>query len=762
MTCTMKLTIATRAVVIVGLCATAAACGKVKAADHTRRGNTFFEAKRYAEAIIEYRGALQADPKLGEVRLKLADAYVQVNDPRNAMREYVRATDLLPDSVEAHVKAGRFLLLARQFEDAKTHADRVIALDAKNVDAQILRGNALAGLKDFDAAMTEFQDAIALDPSQTVAYNNLGMLQLAKGNKDEAETTFKTAVTAAPSSFAARLALANFYASSGNVPEAETTLKAALQLDPKNLDANRALGVFYLSSGRMAEAEPFFAALAKWGNSDIATLTLADYYSVAKRSEDARRILRELAGHDAMFARANVRIATLDASEGRRSQAQERLREVLDKHPKDTSALLLSARLFAADGKRADARKAANAVVAADARSAAAVQAYMLIGRIEAAADRHDEAIKAYEQVLKLQPRPLAATLALSRLYITAGDASKGATYAQQALGMAPGDPEAQGLLIRTALIEGDVAAATRALATLEKTAPNAIGVAKVAALVQLASKKPDAARLAYQRVLTAVPDDVEALAGLIAIDVAAGRAATAVTRIDEYLKTATPSVDVLMLAARTYAAAQKNEQVEAVLKQAIELDPDRLQAYALLGGFYVRVNRLEEATARFRDVLARNPRSVPAATMVGMLLEVQGRPAEAEEEYTRVLGIDPRAAVAANNLAWLYVESNRKLDEALQLAQTAQQQLPNEPNVNDTLGWIYYRKNLASQALTFLETAARISPNEPSHQLHLGLAYTQTGDWVKARAALNRALALKPDLGQLPEAKKALATIGA
>src|SRR5205823_1799944 len=98
---------------------------------------------------------------------KLGDSYIAVNDPRNAMREYVRAADLLPDDVSAHVKAGQLLLLARQFEDAKTQAERAIVLDRKNVDAQILRGNALAGLKDFDAAMTEFQDAIALDPTQT-------------------------------------------------------------------------------------------------------------------------------------------------------------------------------------------------------------------------------------------------------------------------------------------------------------------------------------------------------------------------------------------------------------------------------------------------------------------------------------------------------------------------------------------------------------------------------------------------------------------
>jgi Flp pilus assembly protein TadD len=136
--------------------------------------------------------------------------------------------------------------------------------------------------------MTEFQDAIALDPGQPNAYSNLGILQLVQGKRDEAEATFKRAVDAAPSSLAARFALANFYVSAGNVPEAENALKSALQLDPQNVDANRALGLFYLQSGRIVDAEPFFSAVANKAKTDAGSLALADYYTVAKRPDDAR------------------------------------------------------------------------------------------------------------------------------------------------------------------------------------------------------------------------------------------------------------------------------------------------------------------------------------------------------------------------------------------------------------------------------------------------------------------------------------------
>ena len=48
---------------------------------------------------------------------------------------------------------------------------------------------------------------------------------------------------------------------------------------------------------------------------------------------------------------------------------------------------------------------------------------------------------------------------------------------------------------------------------------------------------------------------------------------------------------------------------------------------------------------------------------------------------------------MAANNLAFLYADEGGNLDLALQLAQTAKQHLPNSAEVDDTLGWVYYKK---------------------------------------------------------------------
>ena len=81
---------------------------------------------------------------------------------------------------------------------------------------------------------------------------------------------------------------------------------------------------------------------------------------------------------------------------------------------------------------------------------------------------------------------------------------------------------------------------------------------------------------------------------------------------------------------------------------------------------------------------------------MVGVLLEAKGDIEGARDRFERVLQIDPEAAVAANNLAWIYAQHGGNLDVAMHLAQTAQKRMPEVAEVGDTLGFIYYKKNLA------------------------------------------------------------------
>ena len=143
------------------------------------------------------------------------------------------------------------------------------------------------------------------------------------------------------------------------------------------------------------------------------------------------------------------------------------------------------------------------------------------------------------------------------------------------------------------------------------------------------------------------------------------------------------------------------------------------------------------------------------------MILLTQGKSAEARIQFEKTVSIDPRAAVALNNLAYMDAEAGTNLDVALNRAQTAKAALPDDADVNDTLGWIYVKRGLPALAVAPLEQAIQKNPSNATYHYHLGMAYARAGDRDRARPALQRALQLSPAFENAVDAKQALAALG-
>jgi Flp pilus assembly protein TadD len=62
--------------------------------------------------------------------------------------------------------------------------------------------------------------------------------------------------------------------------------------------------------------------------------------------------------------------------------------------------------------------------------------------------------------------------------------------------------------------------------------------------------------------------------------------------------------------------------------------------------------------------------------------------------------------------------------------------------------------------ALSAFERALQLAPNNPVYHYHLGLAHLKAGNEERGRAALRRALQLKPDFAGADDARRTLSEI--
>jgi putative PEP-CTERM system TPR-repeat lipoprotein len=734
----------------------AAGCSRnpeTKARSHAAKADAYVEQRQLSEAIIEYRNAIKTRPEWAEAHYKLAKAYMRSGDPVKAYGAYSRAADLDPSNIDAQIQAGTLLLAGGEYDRARTRAELALKADEKSAAAHTLMGNALAGLKDTRRALQEIEQAIAIDPASAPAWSALGAVRFVGGSREAAGDAFQKAVDVAPNAVEPRLALANYQWATGDVARAEATLKGALSLG-SNAAAHRALALMYLTTQRVAEAEPHFRALAE--QDPGARLNLADYYAVAGRRDEAATVLRAIQKEEdkAQARAARLRLASLEYSAGRKAEAHAMLDALITEKPRDVDARVAKARTLLTEGRADEAVTHAREAIKADSGSA---DAQYTLGLAVLAMGDAAEAERAFGQVLSINPRASAARLQLSRIHLAKGDAARAYATAEDAARQRPDDAAAAVLMVRSLRAQGDLARAHREVSSSLGRHGHVAELHAEMGWIALVQRDHKSAAASFGEALRLAPRLHEARVGVITVHVAQSDFAGARARLQQWLAESPNDTQLHVLSARTSLAAGRTTEAEQELRAVVTADASQLEGYDLLGRIYVSQGQLDRALSEYETLAGRSKRQAGPRTMIGMIHEANGDRASARAAYEAALQADAAAGVAANNLAWMLAEDGR-LDDALRLASVAKEQLRQRPEAEDTVGWVYYKKNLPGHAIPAFERAIERAPENPTYYYHLGLAHLQAGHEKQGRTALQRALALKADFAGADDARARLA----
>src|SRR5437868_660146 len=118
--------------------------------------------------------------------------------------------------------------------------------------------------------------------------------------------------------------------------------------------------------------------------------------------------------------------------------------------------------------------------------------------------------------------------------------------------------------------------------------------------------------------------------------------------------------------------------------------DPKSTAPVRLLAELDVAEGKFDAARQRIAK-LPPEERSIPEVrTLSAMVEQHAGNYSIAIEQFRQVISVAPKSVVALNNLAYLLVDYAHRPDEGLQYAQKVKELAPNDPIVDDTIGWAY------------------------------------------------------------------------
>ena len=142
-------------------------------------------------------------------------------------------------------------------------------------------------------------------------------------------------------------------------------------------------------------------------------------------------------------------------------------------------------------------------------------------------------------------------------------------------------------------------------------------------------------------------------------------------------------------------------------------------------------------------------------------LLEQDGKVDEAIAVYESLYEQNSSALVVANNLASLiatYRDDEESLDRAWRIARRFSD--TEVPALQDTYGWIIFRRGDAEEALPYLEGAARGLPEDPIVQYHLGRVYQSLSRPADALTQMQRAVEIAGPTDLRPQIEEARSLI--
>jgi tetratricopeptide (TPR) repeat protein len=400
----------------------------------------FNEEGRQDEAMQELARLYKEDPTDRTVRTWLINGYLSKGRTPEAEKLLAEALRKNPKDLDALLQRGEIALAARNFTQAETDLNHVVALQPVSPEVHYILAKLYLARKEDLRYREELTRALQLNPFLLTARLELSQ-DLISGKEAKSALDILDHAPSPQKQLMPILVARNWALwAMGDFAEMRKGIDAAMARG-RSADLLMQDGLWKLNAGNPSGARASVQEALKINPGDIRALAvIRQSYAAQKQSAAALETIKEYANKEPKSAPVQELLGMVLMANGNRAQAREAFVRAKAADPQFTQADLSLVQVDAAEGRLNEAQAKLQQVVGADPGN---TLAQMWLGNLEEDRGDHAAAMEQFRKVVAADPNNIEALNNLAYLLSEYGkkpdDALK---YAEKALQLAPDNPE--------------------------------------------------------------------------------------------------------------------------------------------------------------------------------------------------------------------------------------------------------------------------------------------------------------------------------
>jgi tetratricopeptide (TPR) repeat protein len=661
------------------------------------RGQSEFDQGRYRDAVLQWEKALELSPEDDHLNVRIARAYQHLAQFDLSTKYLKHVIEKKNDALNAHLMMIQNELFTGHYQNAQQISASLEMLFSDDSRVKTVNGDIAAFMGNYKEAETLYRLAIAKDGHRSEPFFKLAAILLVQDKKEMAEEFYSRAIDIDEQSTVQHwLHRSAFQALQGNTDRAVSAMREALKLQPNSFFLKIKIAQLLLSHKKYKALIDFIETPG----------------AIDAESKTIQKLYVEALLNTHQLDKASTILKVFERSQ-------------------DPEWLMLIGKKYLLQESFSIANSYFELVIALRKNDPNA--AYML-AMSYLGADKVSLATRTLIRLLAAYPDMVEAELALAIIYYKKEEYDLSIDYLNRIISNAPENPRPYIIIGNCMLFSGQYASAESSFKKALMWDSNSLAARYYLALVKEKSGKWDDAIHLYRSVLSASPVKADVGLRLANLLIKEGRTEEAVELFKQLVSSHPENGYHKLILGNIYRVLHQYDEAAHYYSLALEIAPDLAEAYINLAD--LQSENAQKVTI-LKDGLKKVPDSVELLMSLANVHFSDNQFDLAISAMNEAYLITPQDPAVANNLAWLYLETETKLNDAYELAMSAYEKAPQNPSYAHTLGWALHKKGFFRkaewqfrEALKLIDKSKQTSENEQLKAIgsyHLALTLLKT-----------------------------------